>query len=188
MLADSDKGRFAGAIIDLYLRHGWRAPDEAQLGAWWRALSEYDWEPIAAALRVASQATDGTRPPTPEATARLAKGEQYRADLRGKERLALPAGPAAGAAARIQGAGSPWEALARLWEAEDQHAGRRCSAPTPREVGKARWRDFWQTWERHAAPSQAHKTGPRSDLRGGGVAGQTTEPARGSDGGSDEAF
>lgn len=189
MLTDADKSWFAGLIIDTYLRAGWRAPDEAQLGAWWRALSEYDREPIGAALRVASQATDGTRPPTPEATARLARGEQYRADLRGQERLALPSGPVAGAAARIRDASSPWEALARLWEAEDAHAGRAKGATTPTEVGKGRWRDFWRTWDRAPNTSQAHKTGTRSDAAGAGGVGSPDEPggAPGGDSGG-EAF
>ena len=142
------KRRFAEQIRKLHAAHG-RGVEPGELRAWWAILCPYAEDVLARACERAMREGDGKYPPTAEQVRRHAASAAKATPPPG-ERLALPEGPSAGKAARILKTDSPWEALARLWEAEDAHARRGPTTPTPRDVGAQRWRDFWATWDRAA--------------------------------------
>lgn len=56
-------------------------------------------------------------------------------------------------------AGSPFEQLARLWELEDSARPNRA---TPPEEGTVRFKQFWATWDKHAAWAAERKKGVQS--------------------------
>lgn len=179
------KRRFSQAIQRLHAAYG-RGVEPHELRAWWGVLAGYREDVLALACERAMRDGDGKYPPTAEQVRRHATSAAKATPPPG-ERLALPPGPIAGKAARIMATDDPWEALARLWEAEDAHAGRGPHATTPQAVGARRWADFWATWDRAAGmPRQRTETGLGAILVDSGEQDAQTVAARATEAHSDE--
>ena len=148
-MLESEKPKFTEQLLWMFALYPNAHVGEAAVPSYWEYLRGFSLEAVSIALRRAPS-TSPTFPPTAPTLHAIAAGEE-----KGVQSRRIPASHRVGdgtprtmhgQAARILEASSPFEQLARYWEAEGASAPGR---PVARDAGSARWAQFWKTWDRH---------------------------------------